>query len=180
MKRDFTKRERNIFIVLMALLVFFYLMQLVIKPLYVENISLDQSINIKLKTLKKELKKIEKSKLIEQKYRAFLSTFSQKKSEEEIMSEFLSSIEVVSRKMNLSISDLKPNKIKKEELVNYFSVSLTINSQLDDVINFLSVMQSSPHFLNVEEIKFERMLQRQKTFVKTRISLSKILFLEGI
>ena len=180
MGRKLTERERNIFIILVVLLFGFNLMQFVIKPLREQNSYFEQDISSKLKSLRKEVKKVRKSKIVEQKYLFFLNVFRQNKSDEKIMSDFLSSIEEVSRKINLSISDLKPKKIKKEQYYNRFSASLIINSQLNEVVNFLSLLQSSPYLLKVDEIKFERISRGKKAFVKTRLSLSKILIPEEI
>ena len=90
------------------------------------------------------------------------------------MSAILAEIESVAREIDLHITDLKPQKVRKGEFLNNFSVSLSANGRLEEITHFLYILQSSPHLFNIEELAIEKS-SAQTQILQTRISLSRIL-----
>ncbi len=173
--RHFTKREQNIFIICILVIFSFITYNGFIKPLKGKINLIKGDIESAKIDIHKYNRVLGRSKSVEAKYSRFLGDFKQNVSNEQVMSALLSEIGVVAGKLNLRISDKKPKKVKEHDYYNHFSVSLTIDSKLVEVVHFLYILQNQPHLFDVEEIRFDKSSRRKDKTLKTRLVLSKIL-----
>ena len=173
MNKNFTEREKNIFVLMVFCIFLFIVYRVVIAPINEKNAFLDEELDTKINIFNKNLKIINEENNLNEEYEIFYEAFSQKKANEKVMAEILSDIENVASSLNLNIADLKPNIVKKEGIFNQFSISLTINSNFIDIIHFVSVLQSKPYFLNVEEIRLNKKLNQDMFLIKTELVLGK-------
>ena len=172
--RKLNSREQKILIVCMALIVIFVSYQLLIKP-FKNGISSAQEKKITLqKQLRKHLEVIEEARQIEKKYEFYKSNYKQGKTDEQLMSSLLSEIEGVAGELGLNISDLKPKRVRNEELFNRFSISLAMDSEFKDVMHFLYLLQGPAHQFIIEELRFDKGMQRNQNSVKSYLVLGKI------
>lgn len=144
------------------------------KPLRNKIISAEMEIQTAQRRLEKNMKLIQKSKGVERQYKEYFSRFKQSKTDEQVMASMLSEIEGVAGELGLRISELKPKKAKKEKYYNKFSVSLKIDGSLTNVLHFLHRLQGVPHLFDVEEVRFDKRLQRKSAAVKTQLVLGKM------
>lgn len=175
MIKRLTRREQGIFVICLAMIFIFVGYGGVIKPLRAKIVSTDEEIRIYQRRLKKSTRAIRKSRELEQQYNEYLRKFKQTKTDEQVMASVLSEIESIASDFGLLISDLKPKKVKHEEYHNKFSVSLTISSELIEILRFLHTLQGQPHFFDLEETRFDKSSRRKLSAVKARLVLSKIL-----
>lgn len=178
MSRTLSQREQFILIVcVLAALVCagFYGLY---KPFNEKTQILDKQIQGQKRQLNKNLATIQRSEELTRQYKALLSNFKQTRSDEEVMSAILNEIEQVANELQLKITDLKPKLVKPMGGYNQFSVTLTIDSDFKDIINFLYVLQSEPHLFGVIEIRFDKNSQRSTSAVKTTMILDRILIPE--
>jgi len=175
MIKKLTAREQKIFIVCMAVLFVYAGYGALIKPLMDKVDSVDGKIYAYQKRLNKSVSDIQKSKEFRQQYNEYLKRFKQSKTDEQVMTSILSEIEKVSGEFGLLISELKSRKVKHGEQYNKFSVSLTINSELINILRFLHTLQRQPHFFDLEKARFDKVSRRKSTTIKTNLVLSKIL-----
>jgi Tfp pilus assembly protein PilO len=124
--------------------------------------------------LQKNYRIIRKGKRFQKQYGDTLTRFKQKQSDEEIMSGILSEIESTARTLDMRISDMKPQRVKKQEYYNIFSVNLAINGQLDEILHFLYLLQNPPHLFNIDELRIEKSSPRAKS-LHSRMVFSRIL-----
>ncbi|MCK5013310.1 MAG: type II secretion system protein M [Candidatus Omnitrophica bacterium] len=173
MIRRLTVREKRIFIATLAVVILAILYNGLIGPLQEEKDFLDQEIALQQKQLTREWKVIGEAKALDAQYDVYLKRFRQSGPEEEMASSILSEIEGAAGRFGLHVTDLKPQRIKHNEHDNQFSVSLTISSELVDVLRFLYVLQQQPYFFDVEEVEFERLARRKQSTITTRLVLGK-------
>ena len=117
---------------------------------------LDKKIEKSKKQLNKQQKTIRKGEHIDQGYEQYWSMFKQQGSDEQVMSSILTEIESAVKKENMRISDLKPKPVRREDFYNNFSVGLSINGPLKDILEYLYILQNTPHLFNVEELQIEK------------------------
>ena len=146
-----------------------------VKPLKDKIASADRKIRTYQRRLNKSANAVQKSKELEQRYNEYLNRFKQSKTDEQVMASILSEIEEVSGTFGLLIAELKSKKVKRGEHYNTFSVSLTINSELIDILRFLHTLQGQPHFFDLKEARFDKTSRRKSATIRTRLILSKIL-----
>ncbi len=172
--RRLTQREQNIFAVCLILAFIYMGYNGLVRPFHEKIILLDQSIGAHQRKLSQNLRMICEAESLERKYDPYLKKFKQSKSNEQAMSSILAEIEEVAGGLNLRISNLKPNKVKKEEFYNRFSVSLSLESDFADVLHFLYILQNDPHLFRIEEVQFEKGSAMTTTTIRTQIVLEKI------
>jgi len=173
--RRFTKREKRIAVLCLGLVFIYGGYNIVIRPLRKEMILLDQKIETQQRRLNKDLRILKKAEFLGVQYDALVKRFKQTKTNEQVMSSFVSEIEEAAAKLGLQISNLKPQKVKRSEFINRFSVSLTIDSEFVDIMNFLYMLQGQPYSFDVQEARFDKSSRRKSTAIKTRLVLIKIL-----
>lgn len=170
----FSKREKVIFIIaFMALLVYvIYLLAYV--PLQKQAASLKSKIHVAEVQLKKNLKIIRKSEVLEKQYKEILANFRQTVSDEQVMTSVLSEIESVAGKIDLHIADKKPKKPRKIDFYNSFAVSLSLEGELIELMEFIYILQNPPHMFHIDEVSLSRKSTR-KTGLRCRLVLSRTL-----
>lgn len=178
MIKRLTQREQAIFVLCIAMIFIFAGYSGVVKPLRTKIAFTDGEIHKYQRRLNKSTDAIQRSNELEQQYNEYLSKFKQSKTDEQVMASVLSEIEGIAGELGLLISDLKPKKVKHEEYHNKFSVSLTISSELIDILRFLHTLQGQPHFFDIEETRFDKSSRRKLSTIKARLVLSKILIPE--
>ena len=167
-------REKLFIVIIVVLALVYIFLYVLFKPWKEKNNLLDQKINAAQVKLERELRTIQKAKKMETAHAAYLNEFHQTKSNEQVMSSIISEIDEVAAGFNLKISELKPKAVQKEDYDNRFSVSLTINSSLADIVQFLYVLQKEPHLFDVQQFRFDKDPSAAASAVKTYLVLGKI------
>src|SRR3989338_3218387 len=104
-RMNLSDRERNIAIVVVFLAVVWGIYQGVYAPFQKRTESLQSRIQVVQKKIRKNLKTIQESQALEEKYKDILASFRQGGSEGQVMSSILSEIEGVATEINMRIAD---------------------------------------------------------------------------
>lgn len=174
MIKRLTRREQGIFAVCMITIGVYAGYAGLLKPLRARIVSADREIGTYQRRLAKNAAAIRTSEALEARYKEYFSRFKQSKTDEQVMASMLAEIEGVAGGYGLRISELKPNKVRKNAYYNKFSVSLTIDGGLADILRFLHSLQGEEHFFDVEDARFDKGSRRESDVLKTRLGLSKI------
>lgn len=177
MSQFLNNREKKIFGICLAVVFLAVFYNGLIVPLQGEVNSLHQEIALQKKQLDKSFRVIQKAAKLNTQYDRYWERFGKAGSGEEVVSSILSEIEKVARTHELHIAELKPQKIKHNELDDQFSVHLTMNSELIDVIRFLYTLQQAPYLFDVEEVEFKKSARRKQGKITTRLVLGKTFIL---
>ena len=172
--RTLTKREKRIFAICVALIIVYGVYNGLIRPSGAMDVSLDQNIALQRRKLNKDTRVIEKAASLEGLYNFYFKRFKQTKTNEQVMSGIVAEVEGVAGRAQLQISNINPQKVRRVELFNRFSVSLTMEGQFTDVMHFLHLLQGEPHLFDVEEARIEKGGGHQTTLVRAQFVLSKI------
>lgn len=173
--RQLTLREESILVVTVVLVVGYLGYQFIVQPLKDKSAQLSTQLVLLQTKLTKYQKTIRQADGLKSVHASLVKEFEQNKSTEQMSSSILAEIEKASQDFDLQISDLKPQKNKEEDSINTFSVSLTINSDFLDIVEFLYTLQSQPYYYHVDEVRFDKSVRRDSNLVTTNLVLSKML-----
>ena len=170
--RRLSRREKSIFIACLLLVFIYTSYHFIFKPLQENTATVKNQIELKEKRLRNNLRIVRKERIVDEEYDQYSSYLKQKASEEQEMAAILSQIESAANEVNIRIADMKPKKVKKVDFYNNFSVTLTIEGELQTIIRFLYTLENIPHLFKIDEIYLERSSIRT-TEIKCRLILSK-------
>ncbi len=173
MIRRLSAREIKIFIVSLFLVFVYIGYVLLVKPAKDRFIALDEEIAAQQRRLAKTSVEIKKAEEMEKALEVYEQKFKQPASNEGTMSALLSQIEGVAADLKLQIANLAPKRVRETDLSNRFSVSLTIDGDFMDILQFLHTLQSGPHLFDVEEARFDKGTRQQAASVKASLVLGK-------
>ena len=174
MAKQLNQREKNTAIVTFLAVLIYGGYTFVYQPLKSELESMDQQISIQQEKKENNLVKIKEGQGLEEKYKSYIEEYKQSGTNEQVMSSLISEIENVAGQLNLHISDLKPQRVAKEEYWNNFSISVTLESSLSDAMHFLYILQDNKHLFRVEELRLEQ-ARREEKQMRTSLVVSRIL-----
>lgn len=172
--RPLTQREKRILAVCVAMIVMYGAYNGLIGPSRTMDDSLDQTIALEQRKLNKNTRVLQRAAALQGLYDSYQERFKQTKTNEQVMSGIVAEVEGVAGGVQLQISNINPQKAKKEEFYNRFSVSLTIEGPFTDIMHFLHLLQGEPHLFDVDEARIEKGAGHQTTIVRTQLVLSKI------
>lgn len=170
-----SSRERNIFVACVAVVLVFIGYSLVYEPLSVKNSDLSGQLKAMQAELTASMRIIKKAKRYQARHESYMTKFRQKVSDDEVMTSMLTLIDQEAAKLDVRILELKPRQVRKEELVNNFSVSVSLEGPMTEVVKMLYALESAPHFFNVEEARFDQHYQKASS-LQCQLILSKIFF----
>ncbi len=145
-------------------------------PLREKNVALDEQVSSLEGQLKKYSRIIQKADRYGPHYQEYMAQYRQTVAPDEFMSHLSSQVVREAEKFNVRMADLKPQKVKKEDFYNNFSISVTLEGSLPEIIKLIHALQGEPHLFIVSEARFNQHYQRAST-VQCQFVLSKILFL---
>jgi len=177
MIKRLTKREQGIFIACASLIFIYVGFNGIFKPLKETSQMVDRKIEVQQRRLDKDMRIIRKAKALGKEYSVILEQFKQSESDEQVMSKIFLEIERVADELGLKIADLKPKKVRKVDFYNRFSVSLTLESQFQEIVHFIYILQKQPLLFDIDEVRFEQGPRRNRATINTHLILSKILIL---
>lgn len=171
--RQLSKREKGIFVICVLMVLAYFLYQGAFIPLKEKKDDLRVQIQSQKRKIQKNMQIISRGDRFESEYKRILEDYKQGQSNEESMSLILSQVELVASTLDLQISDMKPNRVKKDDFFNIFSVSLTISGDMKEISEFLYKLQTEPYLYDVEDLHFEKTTQRKNKDLRSRLVLSK-------
>lgn len=173
-KFQFTSQERRIAMVLVAVTAAALIYWGGYAPFKEKSAQIKTKIESGKKQLSKNLKTIRKGERYEKENKVLLENFKQKGSDEQTMSAIITEIESVAGQVNIRIADLKPQKVRKADVFNNFSVSLVLDGQLTPIMNFVYNLQNQPHLFTVDELRLDKKSPNSQD-LKGYLILSRIL-----
>ncbi len=174
MHAQLSPREKKIFFLSLAVLAVYLVRTLVVVPVQTRSEWLDRQIRNAEQKLLSASRTIHKSRVVQRRYEALLEDYRQTQSDEEVMSGILTEIEATAAGNSLSISDLKPNRPKMINYYKEFSVSLVLEGDFTQVMEFVFKLQKDPYSYFVDEADISKHSPRTSG-LRCRFVLSKVL-----
>ena len=171
--RALTAREKIILSICALLILSYFGVNFIFEPLKAKIEELSNQIGITELKLKKSNKIIDYQESVEDNFKKYADLIKQKANDEQEMSALLSEIESITKEIKISISDMKPSRVRAVDFYKKFSVELEAEGLLEDLTKFIHTLQSQPHFLKIERMRLERRSMRTNT-LKSSILISRI------
>ncbi len=173
-QKQFSKREKIIFVICVVMAVIYAGYHFIFQPLQGSQVTLEDKIRVAQKQLRNNEKMMAQEKAVDEQYDQYAANFQQKSSDEQEMASILSQVESLANDIPLRVADMKPKKVKRTDFYNLFSASLTIEGDLAAIVRFLYTLQNTPYLFRADEVYFERSSVRT-TQMRCRLVLSKVL-----
>lgn len=166
-----SKNEKKLFYcaALFASLALFDL--LIVSPVFNKIRSLNQEISEKTSAIKKYLHILSQKERISEETAKFGYFLSALKSNEEEITILLKEIENLADKSSVYLVDMKPQDSKGSQ--NKFSVSLSCEAQMEQLVQFMHSIESSDKILTVDRYEITQK-SKESTIVQCSMSVSKI------
>lgn len=176
-KLRLSHREKKIFIFCLFVIFTYIGYQFVFVAAVREEAFLQDRISALNRQIVRDLRILEKEPEVKSLYEAYLGNLKQKGTDMQEMASILSDIESVAKALNLRIEDMKPRRIRSQEIYSHFPVSVRVRASLDLVVRFLYDLQAPPYVFYVEELRLEKPSIRQ-TEILCEIIVSRLLIKE--
>ena len=177
MIRRLRPREKKILIVSAATVILAGIFHLIFFPLQEMKHSLNGRIKDARRQMALDRTVIQKAFALDARYQLYLNRFARTGTEEEAVAAVLKDLEEISRTFNLDIGDLKPGPLTNEGAQYVFTVSLSLNDDLPELMRFLYALQQAPYYFGVDGMQIEKVARRNEPGLKTRLALSKVIVL---
>ena len=174
MARRLTKREQIITAVTIAVLAGLFIFNSGTDGLVSPFEQIDQDTAVQKELYLKGLEKLEQTNAINHEYLMLKNKFLQNTTDEQFVSGMIQSIESVAQRLGLQISQLKPAPKREGDYYAQFSISLSMESELLPVMEFIHQLQSEPYLMDVEQLKIERKNLRASQEMSFQLVLSQI------
>ena len=166
-------REKRIFVLCLITIFIYVSYHYGFVSLKEKKDALQLAVKTKERELRKNLGVVERGKVYDGEYQRILDKFKQTASDEKTMSSLLSEIEQVAGDTKMRISEMKPQRVRKVDFYNNFSVSLTMDDSLTEIMHFLYVLQDDIHRFSVDELRFDKMGPNVAT-LRCQLVISKV------
>ena len=173
-RRVFSQREMSIFIIMVSTVLMFTIYKAVYIPLFEKRQDIRTRIQQAEDRLNQNRKMMRKASVFDRKYADILQALKQQDKDEKIMSSIFSEIETVASGMQMRIADMKPRKVRSVDLYNQFSVSLTLDGPMANIMQFLYSLENAPHLFYVEEMSLSKM-SANRSELRCQLVLSRVL-----
>lgn len=173
--KTFTKRKKIIFMVMAGLIGGYLLVNVLIKPLSRQTLSLDDKIASSLRELEKAKAVIREAEVAGPEYERYSTSFRQDGTDEATMAVIIAGIEKTAAEIDLRISDLKPRQVRRDGRFNVFAVALTFDAPLEKITGFLDLLQGKPGYFAIDDMELARQGGKGKTDLRGNVTLTKIL-----
>jgi len=154
--RPFSNREKIIFIICLLMVGLYIAYYFGYKQMKEEILLQQTRILQSEKDFEKYGRVLSGEKAIREKLSSYKEFFKQRSSDEGEMTRILSDIETAAQKASIKIINMEPERIKKQDFYNYFSVNVQAQSSLKKICEFLYELEAKPYLFYIDELKIEK------------------------
>ncbi len=171
--KKLSKRETLIFIITMALVIFFIAYQFVIKPMHEGSVDINDRLRVDQDRLIKARQMVDHKPLVEARYQHLANLIGVAGSDEAQMPVIISKIEAAARETNIHIANIQPQKSAIQKEARFLAVELEIDGQWLDIVRFLYSLQQQPNFYFITELNLEKYSDSTNS-LRGRIVISRV------
>jgi hypothetical protein len=147
------KREKMVFYLSASIVSLMLFDRLIIAPVFSQLKSLDDQIQEKITTTKKNLHILSQKNKIMAEGEKYKSFFNALEPGSEDMASFMNEIESHANKTSVYLIDLKPGNPKETGSGKKNLVYLTCEAQMEQLVNFIFSVENSDKFMTVEKFQ---------------------------
>lgn len=170
----FSGRERNIFWVFLVVCGIFGVYAGIYRPAATRAVQIETDMAQAKRKLAEQNKIIQKARNLGAKFKEDMESLRQTTANEQVMSSILSEIETAANGLTVRVTEMKPQGTQKEDFYNKFAVSLTVDGNLKEILQFVHTLQGASHNLTVSQFSLERAFQGSSEML-AKLVVNKIL-----
>jgi Tfp pilus assembly protein PilO len=174
--RTLSNREKKIAMVCVVMAAVYLGSQFFKQSLMQRDQQLLKKMTDEKQILDNNLKMIREAKAIEQKYKIYVETFTQKGSDEQEMSGMMSDIETAANKYNVQITNMQSSRAVAKENYKEMGIQIAVSAPLLSIVQFIHELQDRPYFYNIGQAQLEKSFGSADGTVIGRMTLTKALF----
>ncbi len=168
-----SKKEKIIFYTAISFVSLTLLDRLIISPIYSKIKSLNEEIQEKESSTKKNLHILAQKDRISSEIAQYTSFLSSAKSEEEETTLLLKEIEGLANKSSVYLVDMKPGGLKDSGSSKKYLISLNCEAQMEQLSDFMYNIENSNELLTIEKYQISPK-SKESSVVKCSMSIAKI------
>jgi len=172
--RTLTKRENQILSACVVLLAVYVGYNFVYKSFQEKFDTFEERVEAQKLRLIKNQKLLSKQEILDAQYEQLAQRLRQERSDEQEMTLILSEIESVANQIGMRVTDMKPQRVRKVDFYNQFTINLTTDGQLPAILNFIYLLETKPHHFDILEMRLERSSSGSNQ-LRSLLTLSRIL-----
>ena len=135
---------------------------------------LERSIELEKAKLIKMQKKVRQSQEAIPYMAREIERYRQQGSSERVMSRMLQEIQEVAGDIDIQVADLKPQRMRIENGMSVFSVSLRLNVEFIDLMELLYNLRQEPYEFGLQDLKIDKGVSRRGSQLSVSIVLRKV------
>lgn len=154
--RTFSAREKGIFVICVIVVSIYGGYRFGYQALKESSATREQLIAKAEKDLRQYKGVVRQEGVVSRKLNAYRTMFVQKGSDEQEMTRMLSEVEAAAQNINMKIINMEPERSKKADLFNYFSVNVQAQGSLKKIFEFLYSLESQAYRFRIDEFRLEK------------------------
>ncbi|MCF7872904.1 MAG: type 4a pilus biogenesis protein PilO [Candidatus Omnitrophica bacterium] len=172
------KREKYIAYAAVLILGLFVFDRLVLNPLLGKLSSLNTNGKLKERELSNALQLIAQKELINSEYEKYTKNIKQTLSNEKETAQLLSEIEKIAKETDVSLTRMKPSRIKEEDFYKEYIVQVEAEAVISNLVEFLYKLERTSKLIRAGEF---RLVPKQKNsaVLKMDLTIKSITVVEG-
>lgn len=143
------KREKTILYISFTIISLAVLDRLVISPILDKKKNLEEHITRQEEEIKKNLRIIIQRQRIEAEEKKYATFSPQSRSDEEEVASLLKEIESLASRSSVYIIDLKPSGVQSSAAIKRYSVNLSCEAPMEQLISFMYAVENSSKLLQI-------------------------------
>ena len=168
-----SKREKIIFYAAVSFVSLTLLDRLIISPIYSKIKSLNEEIQERESSIKKNLNILDQKDRISSEITKYTTFLSSTESDEEEMTSLLKEIEGLANKSSVYLVDMKPAGLKSAGSSKKYLISLNCEAQMEQLTDFMYNIENSIKLLTIEKYQIAPK-SKESSVVRCSMSIAKI------
>ena len=169
-----SKREKYIAYIAFALVIYVFFDRVVLRPVMVRQGNLNKEIQEQEQRLEKSIRILQQEELIKSEYKQSSQNLKQNVSDEEAISEMLSSVEKIANATSVTIVDMKPFSAEDLEFYKRIKIKIEAEAKIEQLADFIYQLEISPKLLRVTQISLTSKKQ-ESSILKINLTVTGIL-----
>lgn len=169
-----SKRKRYIVYIFIIVILVVFFSNVIIRPVISRLDKLNKEIFIQEKKLARSARILSQGGFIADEYKKFTYGLKQDGSDEEEVAKLLSEIEKLAKKTSVFLANIKPRLTEKKEHYRKYVITVEVESEITNLIDFFYQLEASPRLLRVEEF-YLTPRKEGSNILKARITINEVL-----
>jgi hypothetical protein len=169
-----SKREQAVFYITIIFVSLMLIDKLIVGPIFSKIDTLNRQIGEKESAIRRNVHILSQKDRISAEISKYGNFLKAPKTEQEDMTVLLKEIESLADKSSVYLVDMKPSGVKEEGSSKRYSISLSCEAQMEQIVNFIYSVENSSSLFMIEKYQISPK-SKETSVAKCSITISKII-----